>query len=165
VAVASLMDSQIVAPEEVIQSIEQHKDTPHEIADSTYVFTHKTLTFLYNGDQVCEGAACASRGLPSRSDRGAAVCVRVQVIEVNLTSEAPEEIVAGKTYRFTYSVDWTESTKPFDQRFNRYLDYSYVPALACRACTVQRTSTLTSLLWCAGSLSTRSTGSPSSTPS
>ncbi len=49
-----------------------------------------------------------------------------QVIEVNLTSEAPQEIAAGKTYRFTYSVDWVETSKLYEDRFSRYLDYSYV---------------------------------------
>ena len=45
---------------------------------------------------------------------------------MNLTSEAPQEIAAGKTYKFTYSVDWQETTKSFEDRFSRYLDYSYV---------------------------------------
>ncbi len=48
------------------------------------------------------------------------------MIEVNLTSEAPQEIAAGKTYRFTYSVDWVETSKLYEDRFSRYLDYSYV---------------------------------------
>ena len=51
----------------------------------------------------------------------------LQVIEVNLTSEAPQEIAAGKTYRFSYSVEWTQTDKQYEDRFSRYLDYSYVP--------------------------------------
>lgn len=68
----------------------------------------------------------------------------LQVIEVNLTSEAPQEIAAGKTYRFSYSVEWTQTDKQYEDRFSRYLDYSYVasppPAPSCRlqlCCAVQ----------------------------
>ena len=43
---------QIIASEEVIQSIELHKDQPHDIADSTYLFTHKKFSVHYNGDRV-----------------------------------------------------------------------------------------------------------------
>ena len=45
---------QIVASEEVIQSIELHKDTPLDIAVSTFLFTHKKFSFHYNGDQVSD---------------------------------------------------------------------------------------------------------------
>jgi hypothetical protein len=41
-----------VASEEIIQSIELHKETPHDIADSTFLFTHKKFSFFYNNDQV-----------------------------------------------------------------------------------------------------------------
>jgi hypothetical protein len=59
-----------------------------------------------------------------------------QVIEVNLTSESPQEIAAGKTYHFTYSVEWVETDKLYEDRFSRYLDYSCVasPALPLLAC-------------------------------
>ena len=45
---------QIIASEEVIQSIELHKETPHDIADATYLFTHKKFSVHYNGDRVRE---------------------------------------------------------------------------------------------------------------
>ena len=46
------MVGEIVASEEVIQSIELHKEAPHDIADSTFLFTHKKFSFHYNGDRV-----------------------------------------------------------------------------------------------------------------
>lgn len=89
---------QIVAPEETIREIETHKERPHDIADSTFIFTHKRFTLAHNGDQV---------------------------IEVNLTSENPQEVAPGKTISFSYSVEWTETDKSFVSRFQRYQDYSF----------------------------------------
>ena len=70
-------------------------------ADSTPqndIFTHRTLTISYNGDQI---------------------------IEVNLTSENPEPIKAGKAYQFTYTVKWSKTEKTFEGRFDRYLEYDF----------------------------------------
>jgi hypothetical protein len=91
-------EHQIVAPEETIREIETHKERPHDVADSTFIFTHKRFTLARNGDQV---------------------------IEVNLTSENPQEVAPGKTISFSYSVEWTETDKPFVTRFQRYQDYSF----------------------------------------
>jgi len=68
-------------------------DTPQNV-----LFTHRTITISYNGDQI---------------------------IEVNLTSENPEPITAGKAYQFTYTVKWTKTDKTFDGRFDRYLEYDF----------------------------------------
>ena len=51
-------------------------------------------------------------------------CSSAQIIEVNLTSEMPQEIKPGETYRFTYSVEWEYTDKAYEDRFSRYLDYS-----------------------------------------
>lgn len=48
------------------------------------------------------------------------------MIEVNLTSENPVEIVDGKTLEFSYSVEWASTEKPFYMRYSRYLDYRCV---------------------------------------
>lgn len=101
--------NQIVAPEETIKQIEEHRERPHDIADSTFIFTHKRFSLALNGDQV---------------------------IEVNLTSENPQEVVAGKTIQFSYSVEWTMTSTPFQQRYSRYLDYRCDFVLCCLACLV-----------------------------
>ena len=64
----------------------------------THIFTHRTLSLSYNGNQI---------------------------IEVNLTSENPIPIEAGQKLPFTYSVAWTKTDKPFVDRFNRYLEYDF----------------------------------------
>jgi len=48
-----------------------------------------------------------------------------RIIEVNLTSENPVPIENGQKLEFTYSVTWKQTTKPFDSRFNRYLEYDF----------------------------------------
>ena len=48
-----------------------------------------------------------------------------QIIQVNLTSENPQPVVAGATLAFTYSVKWAPTGTPFAQRFERYLDYNF----------------------------------------
>jgi len=63
-----------------------------------HIFTHRTLSLAYNRDQI---------------------------VEVNLTSENPIPIEVGTTLHFTYSVHWKPTSKPFDQRFNRYLEYDF----------------------------------------
>jgi transmembrane 9 superfamily protein 3 len=63
-----------------------------------HIFTHRSLSISYNGNQI---------------------------IEVNLTSENPVPIEVGQKLAFTYSVHWKETTKPFESRFNRYLEYDF----------------------------------------
>jgi transmembrane 9 superfamily member 3 len=60
-----------------------------------HIFTHRTLSISYNGDQI---------------------------IEVNLTSENPVPIAVGASLQFTYTVKWTKTEKLFDGRFDRYLE-------------------------------------------
>jgi transmembrane 9 superfamily protein 3 len=48
-----------------------------------------------------------------------------QIIEVNLTSEKPMPIVAGKTLDFTFSVRWTKSSIAFKDRYDRYHDFDF----------------------------------------
>jgi len=62
------------------------------------VYTHKKFSISYNRDRI---------------------------IQVNLTSENPVELVAGKQVEFTYAVEWSESDTPFHRRFDRYLDYDF----------------------------------------
>lgn len=63
-----------------------------------HIFTHRSLSISYNGNRI---------------------------IEVNLTSENPVPLDVNQKLQFTYSVHWTKSTKPFDLRFNRYLEYDF----------------------------------------
>lgn len=44
---------------------------------------------------------------------------------MNLTSENPVSIDVGRKIQFTYSVNWVESSKPFQSRFDRYLEYDF----------------------------------------
>jgi transmembrane 9 superfamily protein 3 len=48
-----------------------------------------------------------------------------RIIEVNLTSENPVPIDPGSKLQFTYSVQWVQSSKQFESRFNRYLEYDF----------------------------------------
>jgi transmembrane 9 superfamily protein 3 len=67
-------------------------------SEAGFIYTHKEFTIAYN---------------------------RNQIIEVNLTSENPRQIQAGKKYPMTFSVKWTATTKPFESRFDRYLDFDF----------------------------------------
>ena len=63
-----------------------------------HIFTHRSLSISFNGNRI---------------------------IEVNLTSENPVPIEAGQKLQFTYSVHWKETSKSFESRFNRYLEYDF----------------------------------------
>jgi transmembrane 9 superfamily protein 3 len=63
-----------------------------------HIFTHRSLNIAYNLNRI---------------------------IEVNLTSENPLPIEVGKTLKFTYSVHWVSTSKPFETRFQRYLEYDF----------------------------------------
>ncbi len=63
-----------------------------------HIFTHRSISIAYNNNRI---------------------------IEVNLTSENPVPIEDGRTLQFTYSVNWKLSAKPFESRFNRYLEYDF----------------------------------------
>merc|ERR1711916_103032 len=66
--------------------------------EEAFIFTHKTFSFGYNGNQI---------------------------VEVNLTAENPEPIVEGGEIVFTYAVEWIPSDVPFDDRYERYLDKEF----------------------------------------
>lgn len=66
--------------------------------EQSFVYTHKSLSILFNGNQV---------------------------IQVNLTSENPKPITVGETYEFTYSVLWRPTMGKFEDRFDRYLDFDF----------------------------------------
>lgn len=53
------------------------------------------------------------------------VFIRLQIIQVNLTSEDPRPLVEGSTLDFSYSVKWQQTNIPFRRRFERYLDYNF----------------------------------------
>ena len=63
-----------------------------------HVFQHRSLSISYNGNQI---------------------------VEANLTSEEPVVIKPGANLDFTYSIKWRPTTKSFDDRFNRYLEYDF----------------------------------------
>ena len=93
------MVGEIIATDEEVQEIaeEELEDKQHALRDS-FIYTHKKLSVAYNGNRI---------------------------IEVNLTSDDPVEISEGKEVTFTYSVTWHPTDKTFQDRFNRYLDYSF----------------------------------------
>jgi len=67
-------------------------------SDHAFIYTHKSLSLAKNGNRI---------------------------IEVNLTSENPRPIELGKTYQMTYSVHWSDTSKEFESRFDRYLDFDF----------------------------------------
>lgn len=67
----------------------------HDLLCVQHIFTHRSLSVAYNGDRI---------------------------VEANLTSENPVPIEKGRTLKFTYSVHWKTSAKPFENRFDRYLE-------------------------------------------
>jgi len=91
------MVGEMDAPVEELLELEAHGEKEHAIHD-VLIYTHKRLSIAYNGKQV---------------------------IEVNLTSDEPVKVTPGAKLTFTYEVSWVETDKPFNQRFNRYLDYSF----------------------------------------
>jgi len=48
-----------------------------------------------------------------------------QIVEVNLTNEAPVRISKAAVVPFSYSVSWTQVDKAFESRFRRYLDHNF----------------------------------------
>jgi transmembrane 9 superfamily protein 3 len=92
---AYAMAGEIVLDEAAVEDMESHADTPHGIAENTFVYTHRAFSLAYNGDQI---------------------------VAVNLTASQPVRIEAGKSYDMTYSVEWVASADEFDARFNRYID-------------------------------------------
>eukprot|EP00013_Stygamoeba_regulata_P009151 CAMPEP_0177670308 /NCGR_PEP_ID=MMETSP0447-20121125/24007_1 /TAXON_ID=0 /ORGANISM="Stygamoeba regulata, Strain BSH-02190019" /LENGTH=578 /DNA_ID=CAMNT_0019177437 /DNA_START=82 /DNA_END=1814 /DNA_ORIENTATION=- len=62
------------------------------------LYTHKSLSLAYNGNRV---------------------------IEVNLTSSEPVEVVDGTPIHFTYSVSWKSTEITFHDRFDKYLDLPF----------------------------------------
>jgi transmembrane 9 superfamily protein 3 len=70
----------------------------HSGAMEKHIFTHRSLSISYNQNQI---------------------------IEANLTSEDPVVIKPGAKLSFTYSIKWLPTTKSFDDRFNRYLEYDF----------------------------------------
>jgi len=69
-----------------------------EPSQQGYVYTHKEFSISYNGNRI---------------------------IEVNLTSESPKPLTAGQKYPMTFSVTWHQTTKTFEDRFHRYLDFNF----------------------------------------
>jgi len=63
-----------------------------------FIFTHRRFSVAYNGERI---------------------------IEVNLTSENLQPIKPGTQLDFSYSVKWVLTEKPFEKRFERYLDYNF----------------------------------------
>ncbi|KAG5179866.1 putative endomembrane protein 70-like protein [Tribonema minus] len=66
--------------------------------EDPYIYLHRKLSILYNGNRV---------------------------IEVMLLSENLKPLVPGAELEFSFEVSWTATTKSFEDRFNRYLDYDF----------------------------------------
>lgn len=63
--------------------------------DDLYIWTHKKFEIGYNEDQI---------------------------VEVNLISEHKVKLTKGGELPFTYEVKWKQSTTPFHDRYDKYLD-------------------------------------------
>ena len=67
--------------------------------DKVFLYTHMKFVLTYNGPRV---------------------------IEVNLTSENPVLLTKDTNkITFTYSVNWYPTDIPFENRFDKYLDYNF----------------------------------------
>jgi len=66
--------------------------------DKAFLFTHKHLTIGYSGERI---------------------------VEVNLTSDHPVHIEAGRLFDLSYSVEWVEVDTAFENRYHRYLDRAF----------------------------------------
>lgn len=64
---------EVVADEDVIREIESHTERPHGIADATYLYTHKNITVLYNGDQIIEVHLASEDAAPIGAGKSAAM--------------------------------------------------------------------------------------------
>jgi len=77
-----------------------------ETANSTryYLFTHLDFSIAYNGEHI---------------------------IEVNVTADPLQRVDLAhggeRTVEFSYSVHWQTSDVPFNERMNRYAQYSFLP--------------------------------------
>lgn len=114
------MVGEVVTSEDMLQHLQQHGETFEDevrrmghntdavlavsmqqaqgMQDKAFLFTHKHLTFGYQGNRI---------------------------IEVNLTSDHPVHIEPGKLFDLSYSVEWVEVSRSFDQRYHRYLDHAF----------------------------------------
>ena len=48
-----------------------------------------------------------------------------RIVEVNLTTENPVQLKENAKASFTYSVNWISTSKPFENRFDKYLDKEF----------------------------------------
>jgi transmembrane 9 superfamily member 3 len=77
---------------------EVSRDAAVAMSDHAFIFTHKRFSIGFNGNRI---------------------------VEVNLTSDAPQHIEAGRSFDLSYSVQWVPTDRPFDKRFDRYLDVHF----------------------------------------
>jgi len=73
-------------------------EDPGSNKQQVYIYTHKKFVITYNGPRI---------------------------IEVNLTSENPVPVEAGSVLEFSYSINWYPTDILFEDRFDKYLDYSF----------------------------------------
>lgn len=88
------MIGEVISTEDEVEAVESHRDKPHEIAESTFLFTHRSFSIGYTR----EGA----------------------IVELNLTTEQPQPIEAGKSYTLTYSATWVRSDVKPEERWQRF---------------------------------------------
>ncbi|OZJ05864.1 hypothetical protein BZG36_00936 [Bifiguratus adelaidae] len=69
--------------------------------DQAYLFTHQDFTFAYNGDRI----------IHVELKTGNKVALNTDATPLNI--------------QFTYTVKWTPTDKPFDKRFESYLDADF----------------------------------------
>jgi len=90
------MVGEYIRPDKPVESTE--KTLFAGLNSKPAIFTHKMFSLSYNDNRI---------------------------IQVNLTSANPRELIEGETYEFTMSVVWTPTKMRFADRFDRYLDFDF----------------------------------------
>ena len=75
------------------------------------MFTHKKMDIGVNGEQVWIGAELE--------------ILKLQIVDVNLTSDGRTILAPGTKLDFSYEVNWKQSETTFHDRFDKYLDPSF----------------------------------------
>jgi transmembrane 9 superfamily protein 3 len=71
---------------------------PEAGIEKYFIYTHSNFVVTYNKDRI---------------------------IEVNLTTENPVQLVKETEITYTYSISWHETELSFEDRFEKYLDYNF----------------------------------------
>lgn len=130
------------------------------------LYTHKKFSISYNGPHIIHVNLTYSDVLTSITSNK---YVHVSSRHSLSLSRTDDHSLSLRRVEFTYEVEWTPSDIAYEDRFDRYLEDEYVLFSMSLdlsiVSTLDRPSLTASYHTHSGSLSTRSTGSRSSTRS